>query len=409
MESACPHQAAKVPLPLDPTLPRTGSYADGAAVLRSSAFSNDIYDENAELLAGTLLGSDGERHRHLKRIEGALFSAAHLAYYEQSVLAKVMTEELEAVGHTRGADGLVRADLIPLVRRMALRISAEVVGLDDIDTARLSQLTVLLGRLADGILIQWATRDHAEVMREALACKEEFWADFVRTALARRRALHAEGHLDGTDLISVIVADTSLTWSDDEILKESVLYLAAAAFTTATAVTHAVTELTSWLPGHPEDRDRLADPAFLRAAAMESLRLHPGRHVLIRACAEPTTMPDGTAVDRGQLVLVDCFQANMDAAAYGAGVDTFNPHRVPAEGTLPYGLSFGAGRHQCLGKPLVLGTPESRRSEVRDGTLALLLGGLFAAGVDLDPRNPPVRPASVHDRYESFPVVLSAL
>jgi cytochrome P450 len=185
--------------------------------------------------------------------------------------------------------------------------------------------------------------------------------------------------------------------------------MAAAAFTTATAVTHAVAELTNWLPDHPEALENLTDPAFLRVAGMESLRLHPGRHVLIRAAAERTTMPDGTTVEPGQIVLVDKFHANMDEEAYGGAVDTFNPYRTIADGTSPYGLSFGAGRHQCLGKPLVLGTPERRRTESRDGTLALLLGALFRAGVERDPDDPPVRPESVHDRYESFPVRFTAL
>ena len=80
---------------LDPSLPRTTSYEDGVVVLKSAAFSSDIFDENAELLGGTLLGSDGERHRSLKRVEGALFSSRHLEYYEKSILGRVIVEELE--------------------------------------------------------------------------------------------------------------------------------------------------------------------------------------------------------------------------------------------------------------------------------------------------------------------------
>ncbi|ODU26301.1 MAG: hypothetical protein ABT15_12580 [Pseudonocardia sp. SCN 73-27] len=398
-----------MPLPLDPTLPRTATYADGAEVLRSRAFSVDVYHENAILLGGTLLGSDGDRHRHLKKIEGALFSAAHLAHYELKVLSAVVEDEMAAIAAQRSEDGFARADLIPLMRRMTLRISAAVVGLDDIDDERLSMLTGLIARLGDGILIQWTTRDHAEVMRDAAACKVEFWTEFVEPALTKRRKLHAAGELPNTDLISVILNDTTLEWSDDEILKETLLHMTAAAFTTATAVTHGIAELTDWLPNHPEAVEKLADPAFLRVVGMETLRLHPGRHVILRAAAESTTMPDGTAVEAGQMVLVDKFHANMDEDAYGGGVDRFDPYRTLAEGTFPYGLSFGAGRHQCLGKPLVLGTPEGRRTEARDGTLALLLGALLRAGVERDPDNPPVRPASVHDRYESFPVRFTSL
>jgi cytochrome P450 len=410
MQGVCPAHPGNVPLPLDRSLPRTASYEEGVAVLKSAAFSSDIFNENAELLGGTLLGSDGERHRSLKRVEGALFSSRHLEYYEKSILGRVIVEELETAKlGNRSAAGVVQVDLIPFVRRMALRISAHVVGLDDLDAEHLTMLTGMLGQLADGILIQWSTRDHGEVMREALQTKQEFWDQFVRKALARRRALHAEGKLEKKDLLSVIVADETLSWSHDEILKESLLYMAAAAFTTSTAVTHSIAELLAWFSEHPEDRALDRDKDFLRVAAMESLRVHPGRHVLIRSCIQDTTMPDGRPVSKGEYVLVDCFEANMDRNAYGDDAEAFNPRRIPAKGALPYGLSFGAGRHLCLGKPLVLGTPDGRGSDVRDGTVTLLLSGLFGAGVAADPGHPPMRPDSVHDRYESYPVLLARL
>ena len=211
MEGVCPAHPGNVPLPLDRSLPRTASYEEGVAVLKSAAFSSDIFDENAELLGGTLLGSDGGRHRSLKRVEGALFSSQHLEYYEKSILGRVIVEELETAKlGNRSAAGVVQVDLIPFVRRMALRISAHVVGLDDLDAEHLTTLTGMLGQLADGILIQWSTRDHSEVMREALQTKQEFWDQFVRKALARRRALHAEGKLEKKDLLSVIVADENI-------------------------------------------------------------------------------------------------------------------------------------------------------------------------------------------------------
>jgi len=313
-----------MPLPLDPTLPRTATYADGAEVLRSRAFSVDVYHENAILLGGTLLGSDGDRHRHLKKIEGALFSAAHLAHYELKVLSAVVEDEMAAIAAQRSEDGFARADLIPLMRRMTLRISAE---------------------------------------------------------------------LPNTDLISVILNDTTLEWSDDEILKETLLHMTAAAFTTATAVTHGIAELTDWLPNHPEAVEKLADPAFLRVVGMETLRLHPGRHVILRAAAESTTMPDGTAVEAGQMGLVDKFHANMDEDAHGGGGGRVGPDRSPPGGTLPHAPGFGARPDQGP----------------RHAALALLLGALLRAGVERDPDNPPVRPASVHDRYESFPVRFTSL
>jgi cytochrome P450 len=394
-------------IPLDTTLPRTCTYDEGASVLRSHEFGSGIFAENWDILGDTLLGSDGDRHKHLKRVESRLFSPALLAHYEREILDPVMREDLGHVMASPSDDGVVRADLVALGRRMTLRISARVVGLDDITEARIERLTDILGGLADAILIQWSHRSHGEVMREARHHKETFWNEFVRPALVNRRRAAAEVSFAPTDLLGILVTDTTMEWSEDQILKECILYLAAAAFTTATAVTHTVAELDAWVRDHPEDRARLTDLTFLKDAAIESLRVHPGRHVLIRKALRPATMPDGAPVAEGSTVLVDCFRANMDADTYGDQVEVFNPYRTVKDGALPYGLTFGAGRHVCLGRPLVLGADASAGAESRTGTLALLLQGLYSAGLEVDHANPPVRPQSAHDRYERFPVLFA--
>lgn len=394
-------------IPMDKTLPRTRTYDEGAAVLRSHDFGSGIFAENWDILGDTLLGSDGDRHKHLKRVESRLFSPASLAHYEREILEPVVREDLDRILAQPADDGVVRADLVALGRRMTLRISARVVGLKDITDARIDRLTEVLGGLADAILIQWSHRPHDEVMREALGYKEIFWDEFVQPALIAQRNAARDGAEAPTDLLGILVTDSTVEWSDDQILKECILYLAAAAFTTATAVTHTVAELDSWVREHPEDQARLTDVEFLTAAAIESLRVHPGRHVLIRQALSPTSMPDGQEVDEGGTVLVDCFGANMDTDAYGDKVDSFNPYRTTKDGALPYGLSFGAGRHVCLGRPLVLGAEESGSNAGRTGTLALLLHGLYAAGLQIDTENAPVRPESAHDRYDLFPVIFA--
>jgi len=55
----------------------------------------------------------------------------------------------------------------------------------------------------------------------------------------------------------------------------------------------------------------------------------------------------------GQTVLIDRTAIHRDTTVFGPDADAFNPHRETPSRIAPYGLAFGGGRHQCIGKPLV--------------------------------------------------------
>jgi hypothetical protein len=71
----------------------------------------------------------------------------------------------------------------------------------------------------------------------------------------------------------------------------------------------------------------------------------------------------------------------------------------------PYGLTFGAGPHMCIGKRIVVGV------EGEGGSHVDILRLFFEAGVRLDPERQPVRVSSClnkFSRFSSYPVHFAA-
>lgn len=399
-------------LPTDPSVPKTCTFHAANEVLKTQQLTSATHVTDWELMGGTLMTVDGRDHLARRRLQGRLFRPDTLQAYEHDVLQPAIDAAMRWAAEThRGTGGVIRTDLVRLGRRIMLSISATVIGLDDAErNERRERLGDCLDYLIEGILVEWSELDHSTIMEAARKWKEIYSEEFVTPSLARRRARAASGEEQEDrplDLITVLLEDESHTWGYEEILRECILYLVASALTTSTAMTHTVGHLEEWFAEHPEDRTLVADTDFLRAAAMESLRMHPGPHILLRRAPTDVEVA-GVPLAEGEIVGAEVGCANFDTSAYGSDADRFNPWRELSRDIPRPGLTFGGGRHTCIGRPLALGT-YGKGGDHADGILVRMLRGLYAAGVESDRTDPAEKAASVHDRYARYPVVLRNL
>jgi cytochrome P450 len=403
---------------------RVETYAEIDEILKSTDFVQGSHRESGMFLGGTLLTTDGSVHAQRRKLFNALFSRSANQHYELAALVPVIGELMDELkGASRGADGLVRADVIPLIRAMLFRITAIVAGLDGVDTAeRTERLRFLVERVGEGASVEWSVRPHDEVIAEALAYREELISEYYRPSFLRRQELVRRFHAGEIaradlpqDVFTLIALHIDALDPDDAtyIWREASLFVIASVQTTTHTLPHVVRHVYEWCRAHPEDEPRMRDADFLRRAAGESLRLHAPTPTLTRLAARNTRLKSsGLEIREGERVALFFPLANRETAVYGPDARQFNPHREAPQGLQPWGLSFGAGIHMCIGRSLVTGmfnrTDDATGTE---GTMVKIVRMLFEAGAELDPADPPERghAVSYHDHYSRFPVILRNL
>lgn len=402
--------------------PRVDTYAEIDEILRSPDFLQGSHFESKPVFGGSLVVIDGAEHRQRRKMLMGMFSHAALRRNEKEILAPAIRHAFDALAATRGADGRVRVDLVPLLRSLTIVISAHVTGVDGAEEpARRARLQALVSKLEAASGVEWSTRDHTEVMAEGVAARRELIRDFLQPALDRRIALAARvkaGALKESDLpmdllgLLALHGEDGQGGDDAQIWRECALFLVAGTQTTSHALPHIVWHLDPWWAAHPEHRARAADIEFLRGAANESLRLHQPVPALLRKAARDTVLEcNGRAFRPGERIALFFSAANRDATLYGDDVDHFNPLRPFSRKPPPWGLTFGSGAHTCIGRALVTGL--SHRFDDADpthGTIVGVLQALYQAGAALDPDQTPRRNTdSYHDAFASMPIVLHHL
>jgi cytochrome P450 len=422
-----PAHATALPESIAGDMLRLSTYAEVDEALRSPLLEQASHPR-AELLGGStrvdfpLKGSlqslDGQEHLDRRRAYAALFRRAALAGYEQDHLIPALQSRLAAL-RTATSTSEIEADIVPLMRSAALAVTATIIGLDGTDDASREQaLLDISERLSEGGGVYWLTGDHERVTTAAVEAREHFMADFGQPALdKRRRAMEAMAHQEppsnsSNDIISMVLGGAAGidVMRGLDVVNELTFFVAASFNTPTKLVPHVVVELDAWAHTHPNERHLLGDPVFVYAATQEALRLHVAAPILLRKPAATLTLRSGVTLEQGSIVALDLGAANRDPEAFGTNSDRFEPGRHHASGVPAYGLAFGSGQHKCIGAPLTISPEAPKDAGSAVGIMVRLLLEFEAAGMRLDPSNPPRRRTdTIRDEYATCPVIFDRL
>jgi len=321
-------------------------------VLVSTEFgAHHPFRKSSRAFGVTVLDKDGEPHRTLRsRIAPPFRRPRSADFVDDAIvpLAKEMVRELVAEGHE---DGVQR-----LAERLPMRIVCRLLGIAD------SHVEWLREKLRPLVLYV----DHAPVSLEAVIQHRRELASFL---VGERELTSPDG------LLESLLGDKEL--SEAEAVSNLVLVLAAGTETTTAALGNLMLRLAT-------EEGLLstlkADPHTVPAAVAESLRLDPPLHWTLRFAHRDTKL-GGVEIPGGAPVQVCVASANRDPEVFERP-ESWSLDRVQR----PVPLTFGAGRHACLGMALARAELEavacelawtSQRLELPDSASAEISGRTF--------------------------------
>lgn len=298
--------------------------------LSSSAFA-DLYGPAMGRRA--LVSLDGDAHRRLRHALSALFSAEVLSELWQPAIERCvdrsLTDLLVADRHA--------ADLVPdLAYRVPAETLAVAVGVDP-------GAWPLLAELAHHVVHFY---EDPKSRLEAAYRLRRYAAELVA---ARAR----ENSGPETDIVGMLLGlQVDRQHLDErEVVDALRLLVPAGIETTATGIANVVYAL---LHGGTDIEAALPSIDQLPRIVEEALRWAPPTAWVVRRASQ-TTVLDGLTVDGGSIVYLSLFDANHDESRYPV------PNEMDPQQNGVGSLTFGFGRHTCLGARLA---PEEIRSAV---------------------------------------------
>lgn len=388
---------------------------DRYADIREALFNTDLsrtFDDRAyaegNIRDGVVSISHGPVHRARRRIENSQFRPDVLRRYERELFPEVIDRLLDSLIDARSVDLFPVAELLSVVLA-ALRAGIDV---DDADMDQLRELVHYVDVFSQGSAIL-DSKDPDAVRELVYRSYATFERDWVRPSWGRRTALidrAAAGEIETSelplDILTVLLqhrADPRLELADDgRVVREVATYLQGGTHTSAQTLINALDLMF-------EDDTRTADLVrrsaddlpFAQRVIHETLRLRPTTP-RIRRRALADVVVAGFEIPRDALVILDAVAGNRDPQLFGADPDAFDPDRAVDPSVARWGLSFGAGAHQCPGRSVGGGFPIPAHGEPDAehiyGLVAIELQEVCRRG----PRPDPDRPAERDTRTERF-------
>jgi cytochrome P450 len=307
--------------------------------LDPSAFSPDAHK------VMSFLALDPPRHTRMRSLVGKGFTPSKVAQMEDRIRA-IAVEHLE-VAMERGTFDFI-ADF---AGKLPMDVISELVGVPVADRAEIRRLADLVVHREDGLF---------DVPPSGM--------DAALTLVGYYQGMVDDRRADPSDDLTSALLEAELDGdrlTDEEIVAFLFLMVVAGNETTTKLLGNA------WYWGwrHPDQRAKpFADPARVSEWIEETLRFDTSSQMLLRVARTDLAIR-GSTIPEGDRVLLLVGSANRDEEVFP------DPDRYDLDRDTSRLVSFGSGRHFCMGAPLA-------RMEAR---LALTELVQRVASYDVDP------------------------
>jgi cytochrome P450 len=365
--------------------------------------------ERGNVKEGTLSVLHGQEHFNRRRMETKMFRRDMFDLYEKTLFPQITERTLDRFVDPADADVMEIGGILNVV--LACRTAG--IDIDPESAEERQRLRNFLHRFALGGAIDAANADPEDIKAQMQVAMREFHDEFLGRSAARRAVTVADGSAEGPfDMLTTLLMNRDETGMDDALIeRETILYFTAGAHTSTQTLTNTMHQAFAWCADHPADWERLRDDrAFVQRCVHETLRLRPTNPGIQRMALADTSILD-VEVRAGPVVLLDVISGNTDPAMYGDDADRFDPDRVCGDNIPPYGHSFGAGPHFCIGRTLAVGVPQRAGAGPGDdhlyGMVPIAAQAIARRGVRPHPDKPAVPDDKTKrwTRWVSYPVV----
>ena len=270
----------------------------------------------------SFLALDPPRHTRMRSLIGKGFTPSKVAQMEDRIRA-IAVEHLDAA-LDRGSFDFI-ADF---AGKLPMDVISELVGVPPVDRAEIRRLADLVVHREDGLF------DVPQAGMDAALSLVVYYQGMVDERRAQPRddltSALLEAELDGDRL------------TDEEVVGFLFLMVVAGNETTTKLLGNA----WYWAWRHPDERAKpFTDPARVADWVEETLRFDTSSQMLLRVARTPLEI-HGTTVPEGDRVLLLVGSANRDETVFP------EPDRYDLDRDTSKLVSFGSGRHFCMGAPM---------------------------------------------------------
>lgn len=302
------------------------THAAVGEVLRSRRTSVDSPFRATRVLFGrTVTDVEGEEHRKLRALTNHSFTATAIPGYLEQLVPAAVHEVIDEI-----PDG--QADLVAhFASRVPLKVMSQIIGLRRADLPTFAD--------SSDAVIAFLDTPTPECRRAAF----DAWS--TMRVLLHDRISELRPSPDESVIGQLLTASADGADVDEDEIVRQVGLLVPAAIDTSNRL---IANVLHVLCGDPELMARaVANPATVPDVVEETLRFEPPIHSTVRTWLGGELA--GVDVPRGSMLTVLLASANRDPAVFSSA-DTFDTERPGGQRH----LSFGAGRHQCMGRQMAL-------------------------------------------------------